>query len=56
MCDHLFDTTTRYDRRRRLLTFLLFCPVCRTETVVDSLTYEPDFIPASAAISGVSGN
>jgi hypothetical protein len=43
MCDHLFDTTTRYDRRRKLLTFLMFCPVCRTERIVESVAYEPLF-------------
>jgi hypothetical protein len=43
MCNHLFDTTSRYDSDRKLLTFVLFCPVCRTETVVDTLTYEPAF-------------
>ena len=45
MCDHLFDTTTSYDAKRKLLTFLLFCPVCRTQTVVDTLRYEPRFTP-----------
>jgi hypothetical protein len=43
MCDHLFDTTSRYDRRRRLLTFVLFCPTCETETVVETLRYAPAF-------------
>jgi hypothetical protein len=46
MCDHLFDTTSRYDSERRLLTFLLFCPTCGTETVVETLRYEPAFDPA----------
>lgn len=45
MCDHLFDTTTRYDPARKELRFLLFCPVCRTETVVETLAYEPSFKP-----------
>ena len=43
MCDHLFDTTSRYDRRHRLLTFVLFCPTCETETVVETLLYAPAF-------------
>jgi hypothetical protein len=43
MCDHLSDTVTRYDRDRRLLTCLLVCAECRTETVVETLTYEPNF-------------
>jgi hypothetical protein len=45
MCDHLFDTTTRYDSQRKLLTFLLVCPVCHSETVVETLPYEPRFRP-----------
>jgi hypothetical protein len=44
MCDHLFDTTSRYDHDRKRLTFLLFCPVCGTQTVVETLVYEPQFI------------
>ncbi|MEN3280021.1 MAG: hypothetical protein V7607_1161 [Solirubrobacteraceae bacterium] len=43
MCDHLFDTTSRYDRERKLLTFVLFCPACETETVVETLRYAPAF-------------
>jgi hypothetical protein len=43
MCDHLYDTTSRYDRERRLLTFVLFCPACETETVVETLRYAPAF-------------
>jgi hypothetical protein len=49
MCDHLFDTTTRYDSDRKRLTFLLFCPVCRTESVVQTVAYEPEFRPLRAA-------
>jgi hypothetical protein len=44
MCDHFFDTTSRYDRDRKVLTFLLVCPTCLTETVVASLPYEPAFV------------
>jgi hypothetical protein len=43
MCAHRHDTTTRYDANRKVLTFLLFCPVCGTERVVESLSYEPCF-------------
>jgi hypothetical protein len=43
MCNHLFETTSRYDHERRVLTFLLFCPACETETVVETLRYEPAF-------------
>jgi len=43
MCAHLFDTTSRYDRERRLLTFVLFCPTCETETIVETLRYAPAF-------------
>ncbi|HEX4717083.1 MAG TPA: hypothetical protein VH300_01035 [Thermoleophilaceae bacterium] len=49
MCDHLFDTTSRYDIERKLLTFLIFCPVCRNETVIETLAYEPHFTPVGAA-------
>ena len=47
MCDHLCDTTTRYDSDHKLLTFLLVCPVCLTEKVVETLAYEPNFTPTS---------
>ena len=44
-CDHLHDSTSRYDHERKQLTFLLVCPVCGTERVVDSIPYEPRFTP-----------
>jgi hypothetical protein len=47
-CNHLHDTTSRYDPVEKLLTFLLFCPVCRTERVVETLRYEPRFKPTAA--------
>jgi hypothetical protein len=50
MCDHLLDTTSRYDHERRLLTFLLLCPECRTEKVVERLSYEPRFRPGRTAV------
>jgi hypothetical protein len=44
-CDHLHDTTTRYDHARKLLTFLLVCHSCGTEKVIETLPYEPRFEP-----------
>jgi hypothetical protein len=48
MCDHLHDSTTRYDRQRKLLAFFLVCPSCGTEKVVQSVQYEPRFEPHPA--------
>jgi hypothetical protein len=45
MCDHLYDTTSRYDTAQKRLTFLLVCPVCRIEKVVETLQWEPNFVP-----------
>ena len=42
-CDHLHDTTSRYNPGEKLLTFLLVCRVCGTERVVETLHYEPRF-------------
>ena len=42
-CDHIHDTTSRYDHSARVLTFLLVCGVCGTEKVVERLPYEPRF-------------
>ena len=44
-CDHLCDTTTRYDAAQKLLTFLLVCPTCGTEKLIDTVRYEPRFEP-----------
>jgi hypothetical protein len=41
MCDHLYETTSRYDKERQLLTFLLFCPTCRIEQIVETVRYVP---------------
>jgi hypothetical protein len=41
MCDHLHDTTSRYDAAQKLLTLLLVCRICGTEKVVETLEYEP---------------
>jgi hypothetical protein len=54
MCDHVFDPTSRYDSERKLLTFALVCPVCRTEKVLERLSYEPRFQPVPAP-SGRAG-
>ena len=48
-CDHLQDTTTRYDHAEKLLTFLLVCPVCGTEKIVHAQHYEPRFQPSRAS-------
>jgi hypothetical protein len=37
MCDHLHDSTSRYDAAEKVLSFLLVCTMCGTETV----EYEP---------------
>jgi hypothetical protein len=42
-CEHLHDTTSRYDRDEKLLTFLLVCGVCETEKVIETISYEPRF-------------
>jgi hypothetical protein len=47
-CDHIHDTTTRYDHVHKRLTFLLVCPTCGTERVLETLRYEPRFRPATA--------
>jgi hypothetical protein len=44
-CDHLHATTTRYDHAERRLTFLLVCPVCGTEKVLETMHYEPRYEP-----------
>ena len=44
-CDHLHDTTTRYDHGQKQLTFLLVCHVCGTERLVETVPYEPRFKP-----------
>jgi len=42
-CDHLHDTTSRYDHSAKVLTFLLVCHVCGTEKVIERLPYQPRF-------------
>jgi hypothetical protein len=51
-CDHLHDSTSRYDHERKQLTFLLVCPMCGTERVVDTIAYEPRFTPQAQPESG----
>ena len=41
MCDHLHDTTSRYDAVEKVLTFLRVCRICAIEHVVETLEYEP---------------
>jgi hypothetical protein len=41
MCDHLHESTSRYDAAAKVLTFLLVCPTCGIERVVETLEYEP---------------
>lgn len=41
MCEHLHDTTSRYDAAEKLLTFLRVCRTCGIEEVVETVEYEP---------------
>ena len=41
MCEHLHHSTSRYDAAAKVLTFLLVCPTCGIERVVETLDYEP---------------
>jgi hypothetical protein len=45
-CEHLHETTTRYDHERRLLTFLQVCSTCGVEKVVETQPYQPRYEPA----------
>ena len=42
-CQHLCETTSRYDHGRKELSFLLLWAVCGTEDVVERIRYEPRF-------------
>ena len=44
-CDHICDTSTRYDQVQKRLTFFLTCSVCGTAKVIETLEYEPRFEP-----------
>jgi hypothetical protein len=48
-CDHLHESTSRYDETHKQLHFLLVCPVCKTERLVDTLDYEPRYEPTRLA-------
>jgi hypothetical protein len=47
-CDHLHDTTTRYDPAGKRLTFLQICHACGIEKVVETIPYEPRPKPHAA--------
>jgi hypothetical protein len=47
-CQHLHETTTRYDHQRSLLTFIAVCRICGTERVVETQRYEPHYEPAQS--------
>ena len=49
-CDHLHDTASRYDHAAKRLELLLTCPVCKSEKVIHSFSYEPRFEPSGATI------
>jgi hypothetical protein len=49
-CDHVHETTSRYDHAVRRLQLLLVCPVCKTEKVIHDLAYEPRFEPSGATV------
>jgi hypothetical protein len=44
-CNHVHESTTRYDHDQKALTFLLLCPVCGTERIMETQRYEPRFEP-----------
>ena len=48
MCDHLHDSTSRYDAAEKVMTLLLVCPTCGIERVVETLYYEPRPVWTSA--------
>jgi hypothetical protein len=54
-CDHLHDTTTRYDPVEKQLSFLVVCAACGTERLVETQHYEPRFTPHPAPESPASG-
>jgi hypothetical protein len=43
LCGHLHETTTRYDRERKLLTFFAVCRICGSERIVETQHYEPRY-------------
>ena len=55
MCEHLQETTSRYDPAKKVLTFVLVCRTCGTEEVLQTLDYEPKPIALSDELT-LSGN
>jgi hypothetical protein len=49
-CGHIHDTTSRYDHAQKRLDFMLVCPVCGTEKVIETVDYEPHFEPHAATV------
>ena len=47
-CDHVHDTTTRYDHDSKQLSFLQTCHACSTQKVVETIPYDPSFKPHPA--------
>jgi hypothetical protein len=47
-CRHFYESTTRYDHHRKVLSFLLVCRVCGIETLVHRRPYEPLLEPHPA--------
>jgi hypothetical protein len=48
MCQHLHNSTSRYDAAEKVMTLLLVCPTCGIERVVETLEYEPRPVWTSA--------
>jgi hypothetical protein len=48
MCDHLHDSTSRYDAAETVMALLLLCQTCGIERVVETLEYEPRPVWTSA--------
>ena len=48
MCEHLNNSTSRYDAAEKVMTLLLVCPTCGIERVVERLEYEPRPVWTSA--------
>jgi hypothetical protein len=51
-CEHLCDTTSRYDHGQTELSFLLVCVLCGTEELVETIRYEPRFTEAQPPDAG----
>jgi hypothetical protein len=55
-CDHLRETTTRYDHERKQLSFRLVCPSCGIEKLVETIPYEPRYEPYPVVESTPEGS